>query len=220
MYFVIELLYNVRFLFLFFAFFTFLIFWFHDLFLYSIVTFYSYTAGQIGKKSVNHMRLRNSVAKDVGNKMPGQFQNFLVCLSNTSTKTTAKDSAETFCILRLQQLQHIIMIWFFNSWDSNGWSERQNFSCWLPCFGFFVCPSYSRRTHYLKLQKPCAHNIAVFENQGKQRKLSNHWKSIKTLLFERNNWGCKKEKRLTGIHFLPKDFMIYKIRYKCLRKTK
>ena len=35
--------------------------------------------------------LRNSGAKYVGNKMPKQFQNFLVCLGNTPTKKTAED---------------------------------------------------------------------------------------------------------------------------------
>ena len=28
----------------------------------------------------------------------------------------------------------------------NGRNKRQYFSCWSPCFGFFVCPCYNRRT--------------------------------------------------------------------------
>ena len=44
---------------------------------------------------------------------------------------------------------------------------RQHFSCWSPCLGFFVCPCYNR-THPT-LEKPCAENITVCENQGKQQ---------------------------------------------------
>ena len=40
--------------------------------------------------------LRNSDAKCVGNKMPRRFQNFSVCLGNTSEKKTAKNSTEIF----------------------------------------------------------------------------------------------------------------------------
>ena len=44
-----------------------------------------------------------------------------------------------------------------------------------------LCPFYIRRTHYPVLEKRGTQNIAVCENQGKQSKLSDHWKFIKTL---------------------------------------
>ena len=33
-------------------------------------------------------------------------------------------------------------------------------SCWSPCFGFFVCRCYNRRTHSV-LEKPGAQNIIM-----------------------------------------------------------
>ena len=47
------------------------------------------------------------------------------------------------------------------------WNQRQYFSHWLHCFGFFVCPCYSRRT-------PVAQNIAACENQGMQPEFGDH----------------------------------------------
>ena len=66
-----------------------------------------------------------------------------------------------------------------------GRNKRQYFSCWSPCFGFFVCPCYNRRTHYPTLEKSGAQNTKACENQGKQSELSNHWKlkREKTLFF-------------------------------------
>ena len=32
------------------------------------------------------------------------------------------------------------------------------------------------------LEKPCAQNIAAFENESKRRELTDHWKSIKLFL--------------------------------------
>ena len=43
----------------------------------------------------------------------------------------------------------------------------------IGLFGFFVCHCYSSRTHYSTLEKLDAQNI-VCENQGKQRKFSDH----------------------------------------------
>ena len=43
-----------------------------------------------------YISLQNSDAKYVGNKMPGQFESFSVCLGNKSAKTSAKDAAEIF----------------------------------------------------------------------------------------------------------------------------
>ena len=70
------------------------------------------------------------------------------------------------------------------------------------------------------LEKPGAQNIAVCEKQGKQSELSGHWKSIKMLFLKKNNrrWH-KKEKRMTGMQVLTKDFTSNKIRYKSLRKS-
>ena len=47
-------------------------------------------------KRVYYDSLRDLGAKYAGKKMPRRFQNFSVCLGNTSAKETAKDSAETF----------------------------------------------------------------------------------------------------------------------------
>ena len=71
----------------------------------------------------------------------------------------------------------------------NGWNRRQHFSCWWLYFGFFMCPCYSRRTHYPTLEKPGAQNIAAYQNQGKLRELNDHWKSSKTLFLKKNNNG-------------------------------
>ena len=89
-----------------------------------------------------------------------------------------------------------------------------------------MCPFYIRRKHYPKLEKPAVQNIAVCENQDKQRKSSDHWKLLKTLFLKKSKRGwCKKKKkkkteRLTEIQVLTKDFASYKIRYNSLRKRK
>ena len=49
------------------------------------------------------------------------------------------------------------------------------------------------------------------ENKGKQRELSDHWKSIN---------APKKTKRLTGIQVLTKDFTSHKYRKKSLNEKK
>ena len=79
----------------------------------------------------------------------------------------------------------------------NGWSGRQYLSRWSFSFGFFVCPFYNRRTHPT-LEKPGTKNTAACEDQGKQRELSDHWKSIKMFLKKVTRDGAKKTKRLTG----------------------
>ena len=66
-----------------------------------------------------------------------------------------------------------------------------------------MCTCYSRRTHYPTLEKPGAQNVAACEKQGKQRELSDHWKSVS---------NPKKTKRLTGIQVLIKDFTSHKIK--------
>ena len=74
-----------------------------------------------------------------------------------------------------------------------------------------MCPCYSGSTHYPTKEKPHAQNITVIENQVKQCKLSDHWKSIKMLFLKKNNSGwCKKDKRLTEIQVLRKYFTSYK----------
>ena len=98
-------------------------------------------------------------------------------------------------LLVLPKLYYLLII------HLNRWNGRQHFSSWLPCLGFFLCP---KRTH-LALGKPGAQNKGAFENKGKQKILSDPWKSIKTFL--------KKQKRLTEIQSLTKDFTFFKIRY-------
>ena len=66
-----------------------------------------------------------------------------------------------------------------------------------------MCPT---RTHPT-LEKPGAQNIEVFENQGKQRVLSDHRKSIKTSFLEKTNRGRKKDDRNTSFN---KRFYILK----------
>ena len=56
----------------------------------------------------------------------------------------------------------------------NGWNGRQHLSCWLPCYGFFMCPCYDRRTHDPTLEKPGDQNIVVCENEVKQCEFSGH----------------------------------------------
>ena len=56
----------------------------------------------------------------------------------------------------------------------NGWDGSQYFSCWLPCFDFFMCSCWSSRIHPT-LEKLVAQNIAALEYQGKHLKLSDHW---------------------------------------------
>ena len=71
------------------------------------------------------------------------------------------------------------------------------------------------------LKKPGTQNIAACENQGKQSKLSDHWKSVKMLLLKNITWdNAKKTERLTEIQVLTKQLTSYKIKYKSLRKTK
>ena len=78
-------------------------------------------------------------------------------------------------------------------------NRRQFFSCWSPCFDFFVCSCYNKETHYPTLEKPIAQNITVCKNQGKQHKLSDHWK------LKKNN-NREYRKRLTEIQVLTKKF--------------
>ena len=60
-------------------------------------------------------------------------------------------------------------------------------------------PCHSRRTHYPTLDKPGVQNLAICENQGKQRKLRVMKKKI-------TGDDAKKTKRLTEIQVLTKDF--------------
>ena len=50
-------------------------------------------------------------------------------------------------------------------------------------------------------------HIATCEKQGKQHKLSDHWRSIKNVVFEKKKKQgmTKKAKILTGIQVLTKD---------------
>ena len=87
--------------------------------------------------------------------MPRRFKNFSVCLGNTLERKIAEGSAETFVYYVIndfgipQRLTHLVLF-------------------------FFICPCYSKRTHYPTLEKPVAHNIEACEKQVKQRKLSDH----------------------------------------------
>ena len=45
------------------------------------------------------------------------------------------------------------------------------------------------------LEKPGAENIAAFENQGKQHKLSDQWKSVKMSL-KKNSRMLQKDKKI------------------------
>ena len=88
-------------------------------------------------------------------------------------------------------------------------------------FWFLMFPYYSRRIYYPKLRNPDAQNIVASENHGKQRKSSDHWKTIKNVVFEKKmTRDDAKTKWLTEIQVLTKGFTSYKIRYKSLRKTK
>ena len=109
------------------------------------------------------LSLRNS-----GTKMPRQFYNFSVCVSNTSQKNCRRLS-RNLRMLRRQWLRHTSAfcqgLWFVfltvqTSCSTyvfmthvNVWNRRQYFFRWSPCFGFFMCPWYSKRTQYLKLEK-------------------------------------------------------------------
>ena len=71
------------------------------------------------------------------------------------------------------------------------------------------------------LEKPGAQNIAACENQGKQRELSDHWKSIKTLFSKKNNrrW-CKKDKKIDWNTSFNKRIYILQNQIKSLGKRK
>ena len=47
---------------------------------------------------------------------------------------------------------------------------------WSPCFGFFGCFCYNRRTHNPMVEKPGAQNVTAYENQDNQYELSDHKK--------------------------------------------
>ena len=69
------------------------------------------------------------------------------------------------------------------------------------------CTFYNKRTHYPMLEKPSAQNITACENQGKPRKLSDHWKykkRTKTVIFDKGITQ-KKTKRMTEIKLLTKS---------------
>ena len=89
-----------------------------------------------------------------------------------------------------------VPIKIFKNWS---YQWKQHFSCWSPCFGFFVCPFYNRETHYPMLEKPGAQNITVCENQGKQCKLCDHWNLKKNVFKKITGDTAKKTVRLTEI---------------------
>ena len=73
------------------------------------------------------------------------------------------------------------------------WNEIQYFSHSSPCFGFFVCPYYSRRKKFPKLEKHGTQN----KNQGEQYEFRDRWISTKTLFFKKNYMGwSKNDKRI------------------------
>ena len=65
-------------------------------------------------------------------------------------------------------------------------NRRQYLSRKTSCFGFFVRHCYNRKTHYSTLEKPGAQNLIVYENQGKQRELSDY-----SLKMEEKNFFLK-----------------------------
>ena len=176
---------------------------------------------------------RNSGTEYVGNKTPRQIQNFSFCLGNILAKkkqpknqqkplyiTPAMASA---CLGNLPR----VTICFFNSWYylfylycivylKHTWTveTEDNVSPVDPLFSFFVCPCYRRRTHYPTLEKSGAQNIAACENQGKQRELIDHWKSM-FLIKNNSRWRKKRKKELTEIQVLTKRFT-----KRVLKKTK
>ena len=83
-----------------------------------------------------------------------------------------------------------------------------------------MCPFYSKITHYTKLEKLGAQNIAVCENQGKQHISKDNWKLIKMFLLKKKRDDTRKTKRLTETQVLTKYFTSYQIRCKSLRKRK
>ena len=179
--------------------------------------------------------LQNSGAKHVGNKMPKQFKNFSICLGNMLAKrkllkTQQKPLYISLAVASayLSKLPRDDII--FNSWDYllclNGIilnntpekvkHEKINLRRSL-CFGFFVCPCYSRK-QYSMPEKPGAQNIAVCENQGKQHKFSIHWKPIIISFWKKSNWGWYRKEKKIEIQVLTKHFTYYKIRYKSFKK--
>ena len=62
-------------------------------------------------------------------------------------------------------------------------------------FWFLMFPYYSRRIYYPKLRNPGAQNIVASENHGKQRKSSNHWKTIKNVVFEKKGQGMMQRQK-------------------------
>ena len=123
--------------------------------------------------------------------MPRLFKNFSVCHGNTSAKRLPKTQHRPLYITSAITSAYIgtlprAMIWFLNSrnyllclnyiftYNTLERVKRETISLSLIiCFGFFVCPCYSR-THYSTLEKHGAQNVAACENQGKQYEFSSH----------------------------------------------
>ena len=155
-------------------------------------------------------------------KCRGKFRIFQFLLAMHQQKNCQRPN-RNLCISHQQWLQHKSVIcqglWFgflnllilpilycLLRAHLNGRSRSQYFSWWSPCLGFFVCPSYNRRTHWM-LKKPGAQNMTACENQGKQCKLSDHWKSFKKPIFLKvTKDDTKKTKRFTEIQVLTKRF--------------
>ena len=75
------------------------------------------------------------------------------------------------------------------------------------CFGLFLCPCYSRRTHPA-LEKPGVQNIAASKYQGKQRQPIDEWTSIKTLFWKKVTGWRKKDKNVDWNTSFEKRFYI------------
>ena len=71
--------------------------------------------------------------------------------------------------------------------------------------GKYLCPCYSRRTHYPILEKSSAQNIVACKNQGKQRNLSDPWKSNNVFFLKQKT---KKKQGMTQKR--QKDWLEYK----------
>ena len=106
-------------------------------------------------------------------KCPGDFRIFQSALAvRLQKKQLPKAQQKPLYIMLAMPSAYIIilpmtMIWFFNSWNYLFYlnyivylkhiltgDTRQYLSPRSPCFGFFVCPCYSRSIQYLMLQDP------------------------------------------------------------------
>ena len=109
-------------------------------------------------------------------KCLGNFRNFQF-ISEIHWQKNCQRFSRNLCMLYRQWLRHTLAfcrrLWFgfliveitcstelycLPITHLNSWNRRQYFCHWSPCFGFFVCSCYSRRTHHPMLEKCSAQN--------------------------------------------------------------